>query len=102
MHGSAGIEIIYGLWTRSRGQERRNMKIIEVEYSELFSEGFNNRKVGVPRALVEKNETPVEALIKLKKWVREQLGKKETLTHYQKVQIAKEIILETERNEIPF
>ena len=78
------------------------MKIIEVEYSELLSEGFNNRKVGVPRALVDDNETPVEALIKLKKWVREQLGKPDVLTRYQKVQIAKEIILEAERNETLF
>jgi len=77
------------------------MKIIEVEYSELLSEGFNNRKVG-GRALVDQNERPEDALDDLKNWVSKELCKKETLTHYQKVQIAKEIILEAERNEIPY
>ena len=78
------------------------MEIVEVEYSELLSEGFNNRKVGV-RATVNENETPQAVLDKLKQWVSEQIGRKEFfLTHYQKVQIAKEIILEIERNEIPY
>ncbi len=77
------------------------MKIIEVEYSELVSEGFNNHKIGAC-ATVNENETPQDVLNTLKRWVWEQLGKKESLTHYQKVQIAKEIILETERNEIPY
>ena len=76
------------------------MEIIEVEYSELISEGFNNRRVGA-KATVAEHESPQAVLWKLKKWVSKELGK-ESITHYQKVQIAKEIITEMAEKEIPF
>lgn len=77
------------------------MKIIEVEYSELVSEGFNNKKISA-RGIVENNETAGMALGKIKEWVKNQLGITSTLSHYNKVQIAKEIINEVADKELPF
>jgi hypothetical protein len=76
------------------------VKIIEVEYRELVSEGFNNRTVGA-RALVE-GESAGTALLRLKSWVKNELQNNESLTHHQKVQIAKEIIDKMADDAIPF
>ena len=77
------------------------MKIIEVEYRELISEGFNNKTIGA-KAIVEDGETPEVSLLKLKAWVRNELLIKESLTNYQKCQIAKEVINKIANEEIPF
>ena len=77
------------------------MKIIEVEYRELVSEGFNNKTIGA-RAIVEDGETPGVSLLKLRAWVRNELETKESLTYFQKCQIAKEVINKIANEVIPF
>jgi hypothetical protein len=79
---------------------RGPMKIIEVEYRELVSEGFNNVAIG-GRAQVEEGETPEGVILRLKSWVKNELQNRESLTHHQKWEIAKEMVSKMV-DEIPF
>jgi len=78
------------------------MKIIEVEYGELKSEGFNNKKVSA-RAKVDPDDEPEHVLDYLKRWVQDRLNvcqrerpdPKESLAKIRKV-------IQDHDNEVPF